>query len=180
MNVSSLIASSIRHSVVEVFCTMLSADIKPGEPAVEAAAAEPGDGVVSFIGLVGAWTGSGSVSCSPALACRVCSQMLMTEASSVNEDVLDAIAELTNMIIGNVKNDLERHLGQLGLSIPTVIFGRNFKTKSASSAEWVVERFQWDSDVFQVKVCLAQNEGHRPGTAHPIGQTCPLEVKPPV
>ncbi len=57
--------------------------------------------------------------------------MLMTEAPSVNEDVLDAVAELTNMIIGSVKTDLESQLGPLGLSIPTVVFGRNFRTRSA-------------------------------------------------
>jgi chemotaxis protein CheX len=44
----------------------------------------------------------------------------MTEASSVDEDVLDAVAEITNMIIGSVKTDLEGELGPLGLSIPTV------------------------------------------------------------
>ena len=53
--------------------------------------------------------------------------MLMTEASAVNEEVLDAMAELTNMVIGNVKTKLESQLGPLGLSIPTVVYGRNFK-----------------------------------------------------
>ena len=41
------------------------------------------------------------------MACRICAAMLMTEAPAVNEDVLDAVAELTNMIIGSVKTDLE-------------------------------------------------------------------------
>ena len=47
------------------------------------------------------------------------------------------MAELTNMIIGSVKTDLESQLGPLGLSIPTVVFGRNFKTRSAGTAEWI-------------------------------------------
>ena len=72
---------------------------------------------------------AGSISCTPALACRICSQMLMTESTAVDEEVLDAVAELTNMIIGSVKTDLEQHLGPLGLSIPTVVFGRNFKNQ---------------------------------------------------
>ena len=33
--------------------------------------------------------------------------MLMTESTAVNEEVLDAVAEMTNMIIGSVKTDLE-------------------------------------------------------------------------
>src|ERR1039458_530241 len=108
------------------------------------------------------WAGTGCVSCSPVLACRVCSHMLMTETTAVNEEVLDAVAELTNMIIGSVKNDLERELGPLGLSIPTVVFGKNFRTKSAGHAEWIVRRFHWDSDAFEVRICLAPSE-------HPAG-----------
>jgi chemotaxis protein CheX len=65
-------------------------------------------------------------------------------------------------------------LGPLGLSIPTVVFGRNFKTKSAGSAEWIVMRFQWDGDVLVVKLCLAPNERHIHVASH--SQPCTLEV----
>jgi chemotaxis protein CheX len=81
--------------------------------------------------------------------------MLMCESTAVNEEVLDAVAELTNMIIGSVKTDMETHLGPLGLSIPTVVFGRNFKTKSAGSSEWIVVKFHWEDETLQVKICLA-------------------------
>jgi chemotaxis protein CheX len=91
--------------------------------------------------------------------------MLMMECPAVNEEVLDAVAELTNMIIGSVKTDLEQHLGPLGLSIPTVVFGRNFKTRSSGSAEWIVVRFHWEDECLLVKVCLARTE--RSGHAQP-------------
>ena len=99
--------------------------------------------------------------------------MLMTDSQSVNEDVLDAVAELTNMIIGSVKTDLEQHLGQLGLSIPTVVYGRNFKTKSAGSAEWIVVRFTWEGEALLVKLCLAPSERPHP---HIAGHACALDV----
>ena len=164
----------------EAFATMLNVTLDPGEildasAAPEASLPEPNEGVVSFIGLAGAWAGTGTIMCSAALACRICSQMLMTEAKSVDEEVLDAIAELTNIVIGSVKNDLEKELGPLGLSIPSVIFGRNFKTKSSAHAQWVVERFQWDGENFLVKLCLAPNE--KQAAPHTIGQTCPIDVK---
>jgi chemotaxis protein CheX len=175
MNVSDLIVSSIRHAVADVFTTMLGVDIEPGEVTVEHAAPEANDGVVSFIGVAGTWTGTGSLSCSPALACQICSKMLLMESASVDEEVLDAVAELTNMIIGNVKSDLEQHLGPLGLSIPTVIFGRNFKTKSGGNGDWITERFRWDGEELLVKLCLAPAEkSNHP--ARPLGQTCPLEI----
>jgi chemotaxis protein CheX len=143
--------------VVEVFSTMLTGEIEFEELTLENATPEFSDRVVSFIGVAGTWTGTGSVTCSPAAACRVCSQMLMADYTSVTEEVLDAVAELTNMIIGNVKSELERHLGPLGLSIPTVVFGRNFKTKSIT-AEWIVQRFRWEGDEVLLRIYLRPGE----------------------
>jgi len=176
MNLEDIIAKSMNQSAVDVFSTMLGVELAAGAVTVESGTPEANDGVMSFIGLAGAWSGSGSLTCSPALACRICAQMLMMEVASVNEDVLDAVAELTNMIIGSVKNDLEAHLGPLGLSIPTVVFGRNFKTKSARTSEWIVLRFPWDHEVLVVKLCLAPSEKTAHAVTHMLGQTCPLEV----
>jgi len=174
MNVKELIVQCIRDAAANVFSMMLGAELGEGEVSYEAAMPEPSDGVVSFIGLAGAWAGTGSVTCSPTLACRICSLMLMTESTSVNEEVLDAVAELTNMIIGSVKTDLEKQLGPLGLSIPTVVFGRNFRTKSAGNSEWIVMRFNWEAEPLHVKLCLAPSE--RPHL-HVAGvHTCALDV----
>jgi chemotaxis protein CheX len=81
------------------------------------------------------------------------------------------------MIIGSVKTELEQHLGPLGLSIPTVVYGRNFKTKTAGTAEWIVVRFQWDGELLLVKLCLE----HKPQAPHVAFHTsstdsCALEV----
>jgi chemotaxis protein CheX len=97
--------------------------------------------------------------------------MLLAEYSSVSEEVLDAVAEVTNMIIGNVKSNLERHLGPLGLSIPTVVFGRNFKTKTAG-AEWIEERFRWDGEELVLRVSLRPNE--RTGTTAATPEVCAM------
>jgi len=158
MILQTLINDSICAASANVFSTMLGQELGRGETSLEAGTPEPNDGVVSFIGIAGAWAGTGSISCSPNLACRICSQMLMTDVSAVDAEVLDAVAELTNMIIGGVKTDLEQHLGPLGLSIPTVVYGRNFKTKSAGQHEWIVVNFLWDSEPLTVKFCLAPQD----------------------
>lgn len=182
MNLQNFIVNSICQSVNQVFSTMIGAEIQQGEVSIETGSLDAKDGVVSLIGLAGSWAGMGSLTCSPALACRICSQMLMTESSAVDEEVLDAVAELTNMVVGNVKTDLEAHLGPLGLSIPTVVFGRNFRTKSAGHAEWIVIKFFWQDELLLVRLCLAPNErasDSRPAHAatHQTGTTtCALEV----
>ena len=179
MNLHNMIAQSLIRSTGDVFSTMLGTELPTGEVSVEGiaegATSEASDGVVSFIGIAGSWAGTGSLSCSAAMACRVCAAMLMTEAPSVNEEVLDAVAEITNMIIGSVKTDLEAELGPLGLSIPTVVFGRNFKTRSAGTTEWIYVRFLWDEEPLLVKMCLAPSEKPHP-VHHGANTTCALEI----
>src|SRR5947209_2074570 len=86
----------------EVFNTMLAMEIIAGEAYVEKEASPSTEGVVALIGLAGQWVGTASLCCSAPFACRIASQMLMMEANAVDGDVLDAVAEIANMIIGNV------------------------------------------------------------------------------
>lgn len=174
MSLQESIVRALEHSVQEVFSTMLGTDIGPGAASTEASTPEANDGVVALVGVAGPWTGTGTLSCSPRVACRICSQMLMTESESINEEVLDAVAELTNMIVGGAKTILESELGPLALSIPTVVYGRNFKTKSAMHVEWVVIRFLWDEDPFEVKLCLGRTPKANPAPQAAIG--CGVEA----
>jgi chemotaxis protein CheX len=174
MNLNEIIIDSICTASTNVFSTMLGVELTNTQVVGEGGP-EPNDGVVSFIGIAGSWAGTGSLSCSPVMACRVCSQLLMTESSAVDEDVLDAVAELTNMIIGSVKTDLESHLGPLGLSIPTVVFGRNFKTRSAANAEWMTVSFDWEGERLLVKMCLTQNERAH-AIPHAATHTCTIDL----
>ena len=159
----------------EVFSTMLSLAIRPGEAYVEKTAAPSTEGVVALIGLAGDWCGTGSVSCSAALACRIASQMLMMDAQAVDGEVLDAVAEVANMIIGNVKTALEQDLGPLGMSIPTIIFGRNFSARSAGAEEWLTVPFDCEGERVEVKFCLAPN---RAGRSLPVASYALEGVKP--
>jgi chemotaxis protein CheX len=175
MNLKETLVNSISEATGKVFSTMLGLEVQTAESAVEKGMPEATDGLVSFIGLAGTWAGTGSLACSKDLGCRICSQMLMTETSSIDEDVLDCVAEITNMVIGSVKTDLEAIVGPLGLSIPTVVFGRNFTTKSAGSTDWIVVRFRCEGEVMSVKMCLAPSERVTHVIPHSLGQTCAVD-----
>lgn len=149
------LANAIRESTTEVFTTMLGLDLEPLDSYVENSAPGPTAGVVSLIGLAGHWVGTGSISCSADFARKVSSQLLMSQFEAVDEDVLDAVAEITNMIIGNVKTAIEEDLGPMGLSIPTVVYGRNFSTRSVGKNEWVVVPFMSCGERMEVQLCLA-------------------------
>jgi chemotaxis protein CheX len=145
----------VRDATNGVFSTMLAIELEQGDAYINTASPPAGDGILSFVGLAGSWVGTGSVSCTADCACKISSQFLMTEYSSVNEDVLDAIAEITNMVIGNVKTLLEEDLGPMGLSIPTVIFGRNFASRTVGTFEWTVVPFLFDGERIIIQICLA-------------------------
>ena len=162
--------TAITTSTQEVFYMMLGIDVTAGEPFVDDTAGAE-SGVLALLGLAGAWVGTGSISCSASIACRIASQMLMAECPSVNDDVLDAVAEVANMVIGNVKTKLEETLGPLALSTPTVIYGRNFQTRRVGGREWVSVPFPCDGGSINVQICLAEAQENatvlRPGFTLP-------------
>ena len=159
----------VRSSTSDVFSTMLGLEITTEQEYTDHSAPTVADGLLAFVGMAGSWAGAGVISCSAAFACLVCNQLLMSEATSVNEEVLDAVGELANMIIGNFKTMVEDRVGPLGLSIPTVIYGRNFTSRSLGTNSWIVLPFSCAGETFSVRCCLAPaKEAHaiRPGYTH--------------
>src|ERR1700722_11169028 len=151
------LVQAIGSASEELFTTMLNVAVTPGEVFVEKEEAIPSSGVVSLIGLAGSWVGSGSLACSEGCAARIASALLMAPYAAIDEDVLDAVAEVTNMIIGNVKTALESRLGAMGLSTPTVIYGHNFQTRSSGNQEWTVVPFALEEARLCVQMCRAAN-----------------------
>ena len=156
------LVSIIRSSTEEVFSLMLGLPVECGTAYCEQAGDQNFDGVVALVGLAGAYVGAGRISCSAQFACTVSSAMLASEYPAVNEEVLDAMAEVTNMIIGNVKSQIEDEYGSMGLSIPTVIYGRNYKARSTTAAAWTVVPFHSGDERMDVRLCLAPGADHPP------------------
>ena len=153
-----VLVNSIRAATSEVFSIMLNLEITSGEAYCEPPSSEPTDGVVALIGLAGLWVGTGIVQCGTDLACQVYAHLLAVDCATapngVDGEVLDAMAELANMIVGNVKNTLEEHLGPMGMSIPTVVFGRNFMTRGGATDPWTIVPFTCLDSPLLVKICL--------------------------
>ncbi|MEI9977207.1 MAG: chemotaxis protein CheX [Ignavibacteriota bacterium] len=117
-------------ATADVFSTMLGMEAEAQVARIDPEFPTITDGVMALVGMAGSWTGAGVICCSAAFACKLCNQFIGTAAENVNEEVLDAVGELANMIIGNFKTSVEEQVGALGLSVPTVIYGRNFTSRS--------------------------------------------------
>ena len=77
--------------------------------------------VSGIIGISGKAVGTIVLSMTQQVAIKAASTMLMTELEKVDDDVLDAVGELTNMVCGAAKAKLEQF--HLQMSLPNVISG---------------------------------------------------------
>jgi len=148
---------------------MLGLEVSAGEPRTEVAAPGPSDGIIAVVGLAGAWIGTVSLSCDAEMACQIASAMLGIESTEIDEDVLDAVSEIANMVVGNFKTTAEVSLGTLGLSIPTVVYGLSFSARSGGKEKWTVVPFVCKGKSLEVKVCLTPNRGLARSGAHYAG-----------
>jgi len=151
-----LLERSVSEATAEVFSTMLDMNIEFNGPA--GPTRRPELGIISLVGITGEWAGSGVFCCSPTLARILCARMLGEEpeaGSAINEEILDVVAEITNMMIGNIKNGLEPVTGPLAISVPTVIHGRNFEFRNTSGLRAVALAFTTEDQSFEVRISLA-------------------------
>jgi chemotaxis protein CheX len=138
-------------------------DIMLGQPAVVGQARQIGhplqesDGVVALVGMAGAWIGTGALCCRPLVARRIAESFLLMECPEVNDDVLDAVSELANIVIGNLKTVIEEKVGDMGLSTPTTIYGASFTTKIGGSNEWILVPIEVCGGEMLVQVCILPN-----------------------
>ncbi len=106
--------ASLKH----VFRTMLSCEARRGALAVKQNSRAAHD-VSGVIGLSGKAVGTVVVSFSTQVALKAASTLLLTKVNEIDDEVLDAIGELTNMVAGAAKAELEEY--QLMVSLPNVI-----------------------------------------------------------
>lgn len=148
----------LRRATHTVFETMLGITLLDRESRQESSPPDPTEGVLALIGMAGDWVGTGTISGSADTARFLAGKFLMQDFNSVDDEVLDAIGELSNMVFGNVKTILEEKLGPMGLSIPTVIYGRNFTTRTFGNHAWTVVPFDSENHHIEFRICLCRRD----------------------
>ncbi|MDR0522207.1 MAG: chemotaxis protein CheX [Planctomycetaceae bacterium] len=106
--------------------------------------------VSGIIGLTGAVVGTVVLTMSESLALKSASIMLQDECKEFNADVFDAVGELTNMIAGNAKAQLEEY--KLRLSLPNVIHGDNTELLFPEESQPISIPFQTDYGPMAVEI----------------------------
>jgi chemotaxis protein CheX len=165
------IVGMIRTATTDVFGTMLGIELEEQPDYIEEIQSGPSEGVMALIGLAGQWVGSGTFSCSAPAAQKISGAMLMQEFAAIDDDVLDAIGEITNMVLGNVKTALEEEFGPMGLSIPTVVYG-------IGKSQWHVVPFRFGEEVLKVRLFITPNKDATPRSLSARDQQAPAFTIP--
>jgi CheY-specific phosphatase CheX len=147
----------VTKATSDVFSMMLDMEVRFAGMATESKASD--SGLLSLVGITGEWGGSGVFFCSPALASIICARMLGSALDpakpTIDDEVLDVVAEVTNMVVGNIKDALESITGPLAISVPTVIHGRNFHFRNALGLRGESLAFSAEDERFEIRIALA-------------------------
>ncbi len=136
------------------FSTMLNCETRRGEISLKEADSSALYEISGTIGLSGKAAGTVVVSLSTPVALKVASVMLMCEATSIDEDVIDAVGEITNMVAGSAKAELEEY--QLAISLPSVITGSQHSVHFPSNVTPICVPFDSDWGPLMLEVGLAE------------------------
>lgn len=140
-------------ATVNVIKTMAMIEPVAGKPFVKNDKEAIGD-VSGVIGLTGASKGSIVLSFSEGAICAIVGGMLGMEFESMNDDVKDAVGELTNMISG----DARRRLAEQGVifeaGIPNIVSGPHHTINSIAKGPVVAIPFDVAGHKFVIEACF--------------------------
>ncbi len=142
-------------STLNVLSTMAFTDSSPGAPSLKKDNLTKG-AVTGLIGMAGSEiNGNMILSFEKATILSIVSKMVMEEFSEINDDVTDAVGELTNMISGGAKKLLSEHGLSFDMATPIMIVGQNVELKQLSDHPVISIDFTTDSGKFWVEANLA-------------------------
>lgn len=164
------VALDITSSTKTLFETMIMLDLQPNDAFYEDEKHIKTD-VIGMVSFTGKYHGVIALFCSRKFALKVASAMLMTELTEFDNDVKDAVGEVTNMIAGNVKTKLVAQYGEMNLSIPIVIAGEGLSITAVnnhpvvadttlscfSKDPWLMTPFTSNGEKFDVGLLLKES-----------------------
>lgn len=141
--------------VDNVFTTMLQ--LKPARSAVKVSDGKAVNvGLTSMVGISGKISGVVVLKFPTDTAIRLANRMLGHDARKIDPAVVDAIAELVNMVGGYAKAKFECE-PPLQLGLPTVVEGADYKVKYPTKSVWLEIPFDCDMGRFTLEITFGAN-----------------------
>jgi len=141
------------NATMNVIETMAFLKSKAGKPYLKKDSNAKGD-VTGIIGLTGVANGTISVTFEKNAILKVVSNMFGETMPELNDEVADAVGEITNMISGQARRELEGLGRVFEAAIPSVITGENHTIQHFTTGPIIAIPFQTEGGNFTIEVCL--------------------------
>jgi len=138
-------------ATIGVIKTMAFVEVQPGKPFLKKDKVSRGD-VSGIVGITGPPNGSMSLSFSKASILEIVSSMLGESFKEVNDEIKDAVGELSNMICGTARNDLGKKGYSFKISIPIVVSGPGHEIKHLCKGPTIGIPFSTKAGPFVVEI----------------------------
>lgn len=142
------------NAVIDVMKTMAQIEPLPGKPFIKDDETALGD-ISGIIGITGHTKGSISVTFTEPCILPIVSNMLGEEMTELNEEIGDAVGEITNMVAGQARQGLSKLGKRFHAAIPTVVMGHDHEVCHIVNGPVLVIPFTTPTGHITVEVCLA-------------------------
>jgi len=144
----------LARDVEEVFCTMVGMEDLLHLPLQVAPETHFKDCITAMVGFAGSYNGLVSLHAPQKLALAFTASMLGMEITELNDDVHDALGEITNMIAGSFKQHISRGGADIKLSTPSIVGGDDYFVNAGNNLDTLTLRFATDEEWFIVSIVL--------------------------
>lgn len=143
------------EGTISVLKTMAFVEPRAGKPYLKMDSLAKGD-ISGIIGLTGSAAGSLALSFSEGAILKIVSNMLGEDIKTINGDIKDAVGEITNMVSGVARKNLEAEGFYVQAAIPTVVSGKDHSIAHVMGGPSLIIPFEINEGVFVVDICLAE------------------------
>jgi len=152
MNVEFI--NPVLKSMVSTLNMMAQVEPQPGKPNIKSQATAFGDisGVISMSGPT--INGSMSISFEESTILELTQRILQAKVTEIDEMVEDLAGELTNIVTGGAKSELDDLGYDIGMSTPKIYSGKDHVIKHTSEAPVVVLPFKTEIGPIFVELCF--------------------------
>ncbi len=144
-------------ATINVIKTMAFLDPKPGKPFIKKESKALGD-VSGVIGLSGDLKGSLSITFEEDTIKHIVSNMFGEDINEINDEVRDAVGELTNMISGDARRQLQSFGVKIDAAIPSIITGKNHTITHIAKGPIVALPFDTEKGKFIVEFTMEKTK----------------------
>ncbi|MCD4722674.1 MAG: chemotaxis protein CheX [Desulfobacula sp.] len=141
------------NATINVLETMAFMTVNAGQPYVKKDNIAIGD-VSGILGLTGVANGTIAVTFEEKCILAVVSNMFGETMSELNNEIADAVGELTNMISGQARRELEEMGKVFKAAIPSVVTGKNHSIMHFTNGPKIAIPFNTDNGDFTIEVCF--------------------------